>query len=255
MVRTLKPRSFLVLLLVRSTFASFTLPTTYGTNVVQTNQKGTWCYFPSAGQTRATSCGGDFSGVLGVHLDTTVSIGYYGPDNTRYGGPEWSVPVDNTGKVTLCVSGRAQDGTYQTACMLVTADNSLPGYGGCMAVIAQKTVTDGCYVPAQLAVQSSSTPPTPPAPTSPTTSPTTTSTFTSQVNSTAPNSSAASTSSTTIASSQTSGNSGLSTSDTIAVIFGVISTVAAVVGILVTCKCRQRKARERKFQMIRLDSH
>ena len=90
-----------------------------------------------------------------VHLNTTTSIGYYGPDNTRYGGAEWSVPQVNPGRVTLCVSGRAGDGTYQTACMFVTADNTLPIPGGCWIAVAQKTVTDGCYIPGQLAASAS----------------------------------------------------------------------------------------------------
>ena len=129
--------------------AAFTLSTSYGENTVQQNAQKTWCYYPAAGQTRDTSCAGDFTLVSRVHLNTTISIGYYAPDNTRYGGAEWPVPLTNPGKVTLCVSGRAQDGTYQTACMFVNADNSLPIGSGCWIAVAQSTVTDRCYEPGQ----------------------------------------------------------------------------------------------------------
>lgn len=171
---------FVRVLLLRVALAAFTRPTSYGVNTVE-RSKNTWCYFPAAGETTSTSCGGNFHQILYVHLNTTVSIGYYGPDNTRYGGAEWSVPVDIAGKVTLCVSGRAQDQTYQTACMFVTADNSLPLSGGCWVDVAQTSVSDGCYVPEQLR--------------------------------------------------QTNGKSGLSLSDTLAIVFGVISSLGVIVGI------------------------
>jgi len=143
--------------------AAFTLPTSYLDNVVQQNAQKTWCYYPAVGQTRAVSCAGDFTMVSLVHLNTTISIGYYAPDNTRYGGAEWSVPLVNPGRVTLCVSGRAQDGTYQTACVFVTADNSLPleNFDSCWVAVAQTKVTDGCYVSGQTEYTISSTLPTP----------------------------------------------------------------------------------------------
>jgi hypothetical protein len=242
--------SFQALLLLRITLAAFNSPTTYVVDTVQQNSKGVWCYYPQSGETRSTSCGGDFNAVLGVHLKTTVSIGYYGPDNTRYGGAEWSVPVDNTGKVTLCVSGRAGDGTYQTACMFVTADNSLPISGGCLAAVAQTTVTDGCYVPDQQATPPSSLPP--PPPTSTTTSSTETPLTSSQSSTTSSQSSTtpyrvsstkyttSSTSATTTsivptAISQSNGKRGLSTSDIIAIVFGVITTVGVIVAIWQCC--------------------
>ncbi|KIM83156.1 hypothetical protein PILCRDRAFT_23560, partial [Piloderma croceum F 1598] len=141
-----------------TTLAAFTVPTSYNENTVQTDAAGTWCYYPQSGQTTSTTCGGNFDGILGVHLNTTVSIGYYAPDNTRYGGAQWAVPVTNPGVVTLCVSGRAEDETYQTACMFVTADNSLPLYGSaCLAAVAQTTVTDGCYVPTSTSTSSTTT--------------------------------------------------------------------------------------------------
>jgi hypothetical protein len=150
------PSLFVVLCCVHLLNAAFTLPTSYTENVVQETANKTWCYYPAAGQTRDVSCTGDFTMVSQVHLNTTTSIGYYAPDNSRYGGAEWPVPQVNPGRVTLCVSGRAQDGSYQTACMFVTADNSLPISGGCWIAVAQKTVTDGCYVPGQLPYTTSS---------------------------------------------------------------------------------------------------
>jgi len=140
---------FVILPCIHMITAAFTLSTSYLENTVQQNAQKTWCYYPAADQTRDTSCAGDFTLVSRVHLNTTISIGYYAPDNTRYGGAEWSVPLTNPGKVTLCVSGRVQDGTYQTACMFVSADNSLPIDGGCWIAVAQSTVTDGCYEPGQ----------------------------------------------------------------------------------------------------------
>lgn len=96
-----------ILLSVPATLAAFTLPTSFLNNVVQKNSQQTWCYFPATGQTKVVSCdGAAFGTVLQVHLNTTISIGYYAPDNIRLGGPEWLVPQQNGGEVTLCVSGR-----------------------------------------------------------------------------------------------------------------------------------------------------
>src|ERR1700691_4668705 len=66
--------------------AAFTIPTDSDKNVVEQNAKGQWCYYPAVAQTQAVSCTGDFVAVSLVHLNTTISIGYYGPDNARYGG-------------------------------------------------------------------------------------------------------------------------------------------------------------------------
>lgn len=131
--------------------AAFMLAAGDYNNVVRQNAHGTWCYYPAAGWATAVSCTGDFMLVSRAHLNTTTSIGYYAPDNTRYGGAEWAVPLVNAGRVTLCVSGRAQDGTYQSACMFVTDDNYLPVRTGCVIAIAQRNVTDGCYEPEQTA--------------------------------------------------------------------------------------------------------
>jgi hypothetical protein len=140
----------------RYVYAAFTLNTSYYNNVVQQNAQKTWCFYPAVGEATAVSCAGDFAGVSLVHLNATTSIGYYAPDNSRLGGAEWAIPAANAGRVTLCVSGRAGDGTYLTACTFVTQDNSLPLGSGCLIAIGQETVTDGCYVPGQTPYTTSS---------------------------------------------------------------------------------------------------
>jgi hypothetical protein len=142
-----------ILYQVYVTNAAFSLRTSFDGGYVQQNAGGTWCYYPLAGLTRAVSCGGDYTFVLGVHINNTISIGYYQPDGTRSGGPEWPVPAERPGLVYLCASGRAGDGTYQTWCGPESADNvigaSFGRVGGCIVAIAQKAVTDGCYVPGE----------------------------------------------------------------------------------------------------------
>ena len=227
--RPAMPSSFQVLLLVQITLGAFTIPTSYVENTVQQNAQHTWCYYPAAGETRDISCTANFESVLLVHLNTTTAIGYYAPDNTRYGGADWPVPLTNPGKVTLCVSGRAQDGTYQTACMFVSADNSLPIDGGCWVAIAQNTVTDGCYVPLQLAVPSpSSLPPTQTTTSSPEAPPSPTLTSTNTVFPTTQTTSITPTSPTPSPTGSSQSNGGLSTSDKIAVAFGVISALGVL---------------------------
>ena len=131
--------------------------TSYLDNVVQQNAQKIWCFYPAANQATAVSCGGDFAMVSLVHINTTRSIGYYTLDNTRVGGAEWAIPAANAGRVTLCVSGRAGDGTYITGCMFVSQDNSLPMGTGCVIAIGQDTVTDECYVPGQAAYSTGTT--------------------------------------------------------------------------------------------------
>lgn len=142
--------------------AAFTLATSYLQNFIQQNQKGTWCFYPAVGQTRDVSCTGDFTQVSLVHLNTTTSIGYYGPDNTRFGGAEWPVPQVNPGRVTLCVSGQAGDKSFLTVCNFVTSDNSLSLYSGCSIAIGQNRVNDGCYSGQLAANATSSTGPSTP---------------------------------------------------------------------------------------------
>ena len=240
----------------------FTKPTNYYGDTIQQNANGTWCYFPIAGDVRATTCSGDFAMVSLVHLNTTTSIGYYGPDTRRYGGPEWPVPAASDEKVTLCASGGVQDGTYRTICMFVTADNSLPESGGCNIAVEQKTVTDGCYNPSRIvtpipsssievsAPTATSSPPSPSPPQS--TSSlissesshivTDSSTSTSSTSSTSPLFDTSTTrTSTTLGGpttptvspgSQSSGGRRLPLSNTLAIVFGVISSIGVAIAII-----------------------
>jgi hypothetical protein len=135
---------------IHQTNAAFSLNTVISNcGFIQQNVDRTWCYYPVAGATRAVACGGDYTRTLAVHLNQTVSIGYYRPDGSRPGGSDWPVPPTNPGLIFVCASGRVQDGTYQTACAIVTSDNSFP-YPGCLVAIAQSVVTDGCYEPGGL---------------------------------------------------------------------------------------------------------
>jgi len=251
MCRVFKPILFLGLLLSRVTLAAFNVPTSFSDNTVQTNNKGVWCYYPAAGQTTSTSCGGNFNAVLDVHLNTTTSIGYYAPDNTRYGGAEWPVPVTNAGIVTLCVSGMAGDGTYQTACMFVIADNSLPLGTGCLVDIAQYTVTDGCYVPARLAASTSpvsSAPPTSSSMSSTSAQPSTSASLTSTVQTMSTRAS-----STTDGASKTSmtassaAPAAMSPLSSVGVIIGIISgIIASIAAVIALCRWAWRRHRRQR---------
>jgi hypothetical protein len=166
----------LLFALLQNTLASFTIPVSWLNNNIQMDSHGTWCYYPTSGS-RAISCGGDFTPQFNAHLNQTTSIGYYDADGTLLGGPQWPFQA-SIGKVTLCVSGRAGDSTYQTMCSPVYADNS-PGSGGyCQMTIGQSVVTDGCYV-AEIPPSSSSPSTTTPASSAPVPPPTATSTGTS----------------------------------------------------------------------------
>ena len=127
----------------------FNLETCWGKDCIKQNGEGTWCYFPPAGETRATVCssgGVDFTTVLGVHRRQGLSIAYYnGVDNTLLGGADWPLPA-NPGVVRLCVSGATGAGTYQTLCVNAVADNTLSNSPYCQVALGQDNVTDGCYI-------------------------------------------------------------------------------------------------------------
>jgi hypothetical protein len=131
------------------TDAAFTLTTTtpIDGDVIQQNAAGTWCFYPKVRGAKDINCRGDFTTVSQVHLNTTTSIGYYAADNSRYGGPEWSISATDLRHVVLCVSGRAQDGTYKTACGSVNEDNEAIEDSSCKIAVGQSVVTDGCYEP------------------------------------------------------------------------------------------------------------
>jgi hypothetical protein len=248
---------------VHPVFGCFTRPTSIANNYIQQNEQGTWCYYPGAGQTSSVSCPGEYPPVLAAHLAQTISIGYYAPDGARLGGAEWPVPQTDPGKIFLCASGQVGDGTYQTLCTSpVTADNSIPG-GGCFVVVAQTSVSDGCYVPLQ-AIE------TPRSPTSSVATPTRT-TRTSTITTTVhppetPSPSDATTlpwtstwTVTTTTSSlpppipQPAGSrsrNNLSTSDTIGIVFGLISALGVIWGGILKYRKYRRTAQKAKRQNI-----
>jgi hypothetical protein len=133
--------------------ARFTTTTCVGTECIQQNAGGAWCYIPVSGLTRATSCNGgsdestDFATVLEVHLAQTLSIAYYnGVDNTFLGGANY--PISATpGIIRLCASGRSGDGIVQTLCVNAVADNAFANSPYCHALRSQNNVSDGCYDP------------------------------------------------------------------------------------------------------------
>ena len=161
---------FLLALLAVPSHSAFTLPTTapYAVekDAIQQNSAGTWCYYPATKNVHNIACSGvrndqrtEFTSVLNAHLNQTISIGYYALDDSRLGGAEW-VLATTAGPVRICVSGRAGDGTYETRCGNVEADNSLGTDSGhiCRLSIGQTAVTDGCYEPGQKPVSPGASP-------------------------------------------------------------------------------------------------
>ncbi|KAF8157238.1 hypothetical protein B0H34DRAFT_798532 [Crassisporium funariophilum] len=141
----------LALLLIPSTLAAFTTTTRFGSDYVEQNAAGTWCYYPAALQPRSidVACVGkaaEFAAAMDAHLNLTTTINYFDASLDRRGGPEW--PVDTTvGKIYLCLSGRGGDGSYLTECALSRRDNTFGAYTDCKIEASQQRVTDGCYEP------------------------------------------------------------------------------------------------------------
>jgi len=140
---------FLLISFAHTALSAFTKTTKTGNDYVELNSAGTWCYYPAANSNLDVACVGkeaEFVSVMDAHLAQGVSISYYGANNQRLGGAEYPVKT-TSGKVYLCLSGRAGDGTYKTECALSTLDNRFGGSSQCALAVSQKTVTDGCYVP------------------------------------------------------------------------------------------------------------
>ncbi|KIK01752.1 hypothetical protein K443DRAFT_550687 [Laccaria amethystina LaAM-08-1] len=140
---------FLLISFAHIGLSAFTETTKSGKDYVEPNSAGTWCYYPAAKSNLDVACVGkqaEFLSVMDAHLAQGVSISYYGANNQRLGGAEYPVKT-TSGKVYLCLSGRAGDGTYKTECELSTLDNRFGGSSPCALAVSQKTVTDGCYVP------------------------------------------------------------------------------------------------------------
>lgn len=140
---------FILIYFAHTALSAFTKAIKSGKDYVEPNSAGTWCYYPAAKSKLDVACVGkqaEFVSVMGAHLAQGVSIGYYGANNQRLGGAEYPVKT-TSGKVYLCLSGRAGDGTYKTECELSTLDNRFGGSSRCAFAVSQTTVTDGCYVP------------------------------------------------------------------------------------------------------------
>jgi hypothetical protein len=138
-----------ILFTVHVAFAAITMPLTSSGDAVQQNSAGTWCYYPKADRSLRTICrgaGADFQTVVDTHINQTISISYYNAALVRVGGAEWPLPASLQEKTFLCLSGRAGDGSYETACELSRQDNVIHIISRCVAV-GQRVVSDGCYVP------------------------------------------------------------------------------------------------------------
>lgn len=146
MITSITP--FLLVFFAHAALSAFTKTARSGQDYVEPNTAGTWCYYPGTNSKIDVACVGnkaEFAPVIDAHISQGVSISYYGADHQRLGGAEY--PVKTTaGKVYLCLSGRAGDGTYKTECEISTADNQFGLLSRCALAVSQKTVTDGCYV-------------------------------------------------------------------------------------------------------------
>jgi len=136
----------------------FTTTACYWDNCVQQNTQGRWCYSPDPEMSgTAITCNGDYrrdvtmAAVVAVHIKQGLSVAYYsGVDNAFLGGADFPFPASG-GIIRLCASGKAGDGSLQTLCSNVHADNvvNVPGSGDpvCIVAVGQTNVTDGCYSP------------------------------------------------------------------------------------------------------------
>ena len=134
----------------------FTKTSCYGSNCVQQDSQGRWCYVPDPRSSSDVTCKGGYSrdatmsAVMAVHLKQGLSIAYYsGVDNALLGGVDFPFPSSG-GIIRICLSGKAGDGTYQTFCENIHQDNDIYGLTGdpfCIIAVGQDVVSDGCYVP------------------------------------------------------------------------------------------------------------
>ena len=134
----------------------FTKTSCLGSNCVQQDSQGRWCYVPDPRSSSDVTCKGGYardasmSAVMAVHLKQGLSIAYYsGVDNALLGGADFPFPSSG-GIVRICVSGKAGDGSYQTLCENIHQDNDIYGLTGdpyCIIAVGQDFVSDGCYVP------------------------------------------------------------------------------------------------------------
>jgi len=119
------------------------------------NQDGRVCFKPSTenpiGQ---TTCNGGyaynpaFQAVMDAHLSQSHghSIAHYDYNtNTLLGDFNYPIPANTT--VKLCLSGRTNDGGYQTWCMQANRDNDITDTRTfCWVRLGQSFVSDNCYI-------------------------------------------------------------------------------------------------------------
>ena len=154
----MQPGIFIILFAIHLVHAAFNQANnpnnTWDGNSVKPkpNEADTFCYKPAPNQTSATSCSGGhtadayFGSVLPFHLNLPQgwSIAYYTTNSTLLGNQTYPV-IANTGTLQ-CLSGQADDGTYQTMCMGIDYDNNIVEPGSyCQVKLGQTYVSDGCY--------------------------------------------------------------------------------------------------------------
>ena len=153
----MQPGIFLILFVIHLVHAAFNQAnnpnTTWDGNSVKPKpNEATFCYKPAPNQTNATSCLGghsedtSFGPVLNFHLNLSQgwSIAYYTANSTLLGNQTYPV-IANTGTLQ-CLSGQADDGTYQTMCMGIDYNNNIVEPGSyCQVKLGQTYVSDGCY--------------------------------------------------------------------------------------------------------------
>jgi len=158
MIPTLALLTVLSSLLLLSVHAAITTSISRNGDYIEQNARNTFCFYPKAldPTTIDVACvgspKGDYAAVLQTHLNQSTSINYFSGSLERLGGPEWVFNARGR-KSYLCMSGRAGDYTYQTMCTTVSRDNSLGNATTpfCKVQAGQRRVTDGCYVPNQVA--------------------------------------------------------------------------------------------------------
>jgi len=151
----MNPTTLLILFMINLARAKFneTTPNSFWEgNSVQRNSAGTYCYYPAPNQGSVKNCiGGHYSDpafqpILDMHLNLSQgwSIAYYSRENLLLGNQGYPV-VEGTG-MRMCLSGTANDGTYQTLCMGTNYDNNIAEPGSyCQVGLGQHYVSDKCY--------------------------------------------------------------------------------------------------------------
>ena len=106
-----------------------------------------FCYYPAqAGTLGSCNMFPSFIPPMKAHLSQGLTIAYYGPDGTFYGGVDYPYPADG-GLTYLCISGAVGNGLFQTTCSLPGGDNAVIGNSGvCTIGLPMTHVDDGCYV-------------------------------------------------------------------------------------------------------------